>query len=153
MTCTLNPKYIGIVYVTFGVCSAIASLTISFWTKYFGRCSTMVVAAIINYSLIMFMFVWQPKQNELIILCLIGGLWGISEAVWSTQTKLLYNVLFPDRKEAGLSSYFFWATIGFMTFYLMMPHFRTDVALISLSVLLSLGMCGYTVIEYSGAKV
>ena len=124
------------------------SLTVTSCVKLIGRKAILIMAAILTYFLIITMFLWHPQQDQLFLLCILAGLWGISQAICYQQLTVLYGLLFQDQIEAGFSNFCFWESIGSMIFFIMMPHFRTTVALIILFLMLSIGLCGYFVVEF-----
>ena len=117
-------------------------------TEIIGRWPFMVLAALINYILIIMMLLWQPTEGDIVILCVITGLWGVSEGIWSTEISVLYGVLFPENNEAAFSNFCLWDALGFLLFYVMMPYVRIRIELIIMLIVLSLSMCGYGVIKY-----
>lgn len=68
-----------------GICQAISSYVFGRLVKYTGRIFVFVVAALINYGVIILMFLWSPKQSQMALLFVIAGLWGIADAIWQTQ--------------------------------------------------------------------
>ncbi|CAF1153528.1 unnamed protein product [Adineta ricciae] len=102
----------------------------------------------INYALIIFMFAWQPTQNQVVVLCVIAGLWGVSEAIGLTQLTVLYGMLFPETNEAAFANFCLWDATGFVICYILLPHVRVTVGLVILFLMLTFGMCGYMTIKY-----
>jgi len=94
------------------------------------------------------MFIWKPSEDQIIVLFILAGLWGLSDAVWQTQINAFYGVLFVDNDEAAFSNYRLWESIGFVLFYIITPYIRIRIALIILLIFLSLGMTGYGLTEY-----
>jgi hypothetical protein len=94
------------------------------------------------------MFIWKPSENEIYILFILAGLWGLADAVWQTQINAFYGVLFVQNDEAAFSNYRLWESIGFVLFYIITPHIRIRIALIILLIFLTLGMIGYGLTEY-----
>ena len=144
----MNAKYVGLVLIAYGVCDSIGSLSFGQLVKYIGRWPCFIIAAIINYSLIITMFLWKPSEDEMIILFILAGLWGLADAVWQTQINAFYGLLFVNNNEAAFSNYRLWESIGFVLFYIITPHIRIRIALIILLIFLSLGMTGYGLTEY-----
>jgi len=85
----LNKKnffsYVGLVMVCNGIFQALSSYVFGRLVKYTGRIFVFIVAALINYSMIILMFLWDPKQSQMVLLFVIAGLWGIADAIWQTQ--------------------------------------------------------------------
>ncbi len=94
------------------------------------------------------MFNWKPSDNQIAILFVIAGLWGLADAVWQTQINAFYGVLFVENDEAAFSNYRLWESIGFVLFYIITPYIRIRIALIILLIFLTFGMLGYGLIEY-----
>jgi len=136
------------VLIAFGVCDSIASFVFGLLVKLVGRWPCFATATIINYALIIFMLVWHPSQDQIVVLFIVAGLWGVADAVWQTQINALYGILFPDTSEAAFSNYRLWEATGFSLFYLITPHIRVRLSLIILLVFLSAGIVGYALAEY-----
>ena len=68
-----------------GICQAISSYVCGRLVKYTGRIFVFVAAALINYAIIIVMFLWSPKEDQIVILFVIAGFWGIAGAIWQTQ--------------------------------------------------------------------
>jgi hypothetical protein len=116
--------------------------------KFIGRWPCFILAAVINYSLILIMFLWKPSENQIYILFILAGLWGLADAVWQTQINSFYGVLFVDNDEAAFSNYRLWESTGFVIFYIITPYIRIRLALIILLIFLTIGMIGYGITEY-----
>jgi len=98
------------------------------------------------------MFIWKPSPNQIIILFILAGLWGLADAVWQTQINSFYGVLFVDNNEAAFSNYRLWESTGFVIFYIITPYIRIRSSLIILLIFLTLGMIGYGTTEYRFRK-
>ena len=68
-----------------GICQALSSYIFGRLVKYTGRIFVFVIAALINYAMIILMFLWEPKQSQMWVLFFTAGLWGIADAIWQTQ--------------------------------------------------------------------
>lgn len=73
--------------IVFGVCDALSSFAFGHIAKHVRRIFCLILAAIINYALIITMIIWVPKENQLWVLFVIAGLWGIADGCWQTQSK------------------------------------------------------------------
>lgn len=144
----MNAKYVGLVLIAYGICDSIGSVSFGQLVKYLGRWPCFVLAALINYSLIITMFLWKPTDSTIVVLFVLAGLWGVADAVWQTQINAFYGVLFVEHSEAAFSNYRLWESIGFVLFYIITPHIRIRIALIILLIFLTLGMVGYGLTEY-----
>ncbi|CAF1479647.1 unnamed protein product [Didymodactylos carnosus] len=87
VSCAFNAKYVGLILIAYGVCDSIGSLTFGQLVKFFGRIPCFIIAAVCNYTLIIVMLIWKPNENQTYVLFLIAGFWGLSDAVWQTQTN------------------------------------------------------------------
>lgn len=143
VTCTFNAKYVGLILIAYGICDSIGSIGFGQLVKLIGRWPCFVIGAVINYALIITMLVWKPMANQMFVLFIIAGLWGVSDAVWQTQINSFYGVLFADKNEAAFSNYRLWESTGFVLFYIITPFIRIRMALVILLVFLTLGMMGY----------
>jgi hypothetical protein len=94
------------------------------------------------------MFFWKPSANQIVVLFILAGLWGLADAVWQTQINSFYGTLFADEKEAAFSNYRLWESTGFVVFYIITPYIRLRLSLIILIISLTLGMMGYGTTEY-----
>jgi MFS family permease len=148
VSCTLNAKYVGLVLIAYGICDSIGSVSFGQIAKLVGRWPCFLLAAIINYSLIVTMFVWKPTENQIVVLFVLAGLWGVADAVWQTQINAFYGVIFVDKDEAAFSNYRLWESSGFVLFYIITPYIRIRLALIILVIFLTMGMLGYGLTEY-----
>jgi predicted MFS family arabinose efflux permease len=89
--------------VCYGICQAISSYVFGRLVKHTGRIIVFTIAALINYSMIILMFLWEPKQSQMYLLFIIAGFWGIADAIWQTQVigkiiikflNLIYSIYF-----------------------------------------------------------
>lgn len=143
-----NAKYIGLIFIAYGVCDSIGSLAFSQLVKLIGRWPCFVVASTINYILIAIMLVWHPSDSQILVLFLLAAFWGVTDAVWQTQLNAFYGVLFVDNHEAAFSNYRLWESVGFAFFYIITPYIRVRIAMIILIFFLSFGVSGYALTEY-----
>ncbi|CAF3997254.1 unnamed protein product [Rotaria sp. Silwood1] len=95
-----------------------------------------------------FLFAQFTQVSARIFLTANDGLWGAADAVWQSQTSVLYGVLFTDNNEAAFSNYRLWGSAGFAFFYILLPRIRTRITLIILLVSLSVGISDYALVEY-----
>jgi predicted MFS family arabinose efflux permease len=87
ITCAVGIKYVGLVMIVFGVCDALSSFTFGHVAKYVRRIYCLMFAAVINYGLIITMMIWVPREEQLWVLFILAGLWGIADGCWQTQSK------------------------------------------------------------------
>ena len=82
---TISFSYVGLIMVCNGVFQTLSSYLFGRLVKYTGRICVFVVASLINYAMIILMLLWEPNPDQLIVLFVMAGLWGISDAIWQTQ--------------------------------------------------------------------
>ena len=152
VTCSLSAKYVGFVLMVYGVSDSISSLVIGQIVKTIGRWPCFTIGALINYSLITIMFVWQPTKNPIGVLFILAGLWGVADAIWITLINAFYGVIFDDNSEAAFSNYRLWESCGYLLIVAITPYIHVHSILIILVVFLSLGMSGYGFVEYRWQK-
>ncbi|CAF4764066.1 unnamed protein product [Rotaria sp. Silwood1] len=148
VSCAINAKYVGLIMIAFGVCDSIGSFVFGQLVKVVGRWPCFAIATLISYAMIITMLVWRPLADQIVVLFIIAGFWGVADAVWQSQTSALYGVLFTDNNEAAFSNYRLWESAGFAFFYILLPRIRTRITLIILLVSLSVGISGYALAEY-----
>ncbi len=78
-------SFIGLVLICNGVCTALSSYVFGALVKYIGRVGCFIIAGVLNYATIILMYLWEPLEDQMYILYIIAGLWGISDAVWQSQ--------------------------------------------------------------------
>ena len=88
ITCAVGIKYVGLVMIVYGVCDALSSFAFGQIAKYVRRLYCLMFAALINYSLIITMMIWVPNENQLWVLFVLAGLWGVADGCWQTQSSL-----------------------------------------------------------------
>jgi hypothetical protein len=62
--------------------------------KYVGRMPCFLIAAGINYAMILTMMFWQPNPNQIYMLFIIPAFWGLGDAVWQTQINGGFEIFF-----------------------------------------------------------
>ncbi|CAF1370961.1 unnamed protein product [Adineta ricciae] len=152
VSCTFSAKYVGLVMIAFGICDSVGSFAFGQLVKVVGRWPCFAIATVINYALVITMLIWHPSSNQIVVLFIIAGLWGVADSVWQSQTSALYGVLFNDTNEAAFSNYRLWESVGFAFFYIITPYARTRIILIILLSFLTVGISGYIIIEYRCRK-
>lgn len=148
VSCTINPKYVGLIMIAFGISDSIGSFIFGHLVKLVGRWPCFAIATIISYAMIITMLIWRPSTNQISVLFVIAAFWGLADAVWQSQTSALYGVFFTDNNEAAFSNFRLWESAGFALFYILIPRIRTRTTLIILLVFLSIGIVGYALAEY-----
>ncbi|UJR22295.1 hypothetical protein I4U23_025353 [Adineta vaga] len=147
ITCLIGIRYVGLVMVCNGVFQALSSYVFGRLVKYTGRIFVFVVAALINYAMIILMFLWNPQSNQMVLLFVIAGFWGIADAIWQTQVIATYTVLYSETDPSALAKYRLWKSVGFVITYSYSSYITIRLSLILLLVYLSLSMICYAFVE------
>jgi predicted MFS family arabinose efflux permease len=89
-------SYIGLVMICNGICNALCSYIFGDLVKYIGRIGCFIIATILNYASIIVMYFWEPVEDQMYVLFIIAGMWGVADAVWQSQVVgiiLFYIIL------------------------------------------------------------
>ncbi|CAF1362774.1 unnamed protein product [Adineta steineri] len=138
ITCLIGIRYVGLVMVCNGIFQALSSYIFGRLVKYTGRIFVFSIAALINYAMIILMFLWEPKSSQMVLLFVIAGFWGIADAIWQTQVIATYTVLYSDTDPSALAKYRLWKAIGFVITYSYSSYVTIRTSLILLLIYLSI---------------
>ena len=79
---------VGFIMASYGGSTTISALLTSRLAKYTGRHVLFALAVIIQMSIFVAMFVFDPKGNkDLPYLFVIAVAWGLAEGIWQTQSN------------------------------------------------------------------
>ncbi|MEE6475338.1 hypothetical protein FKM82_010717 [Ascaphus truei] len=148
VTCTLGIHFVGYVMICFAATNAICSLLFGKLAQYTGRVPLFYLAAVTNAATIIALLLWKPHPNQLPVFFVFPALWGMSDAIWQTQTNALYGVLFDDHKEAAFANYRLWESLGFVIAYGYSTFICVSVKLYILLSVLVVSMVLYECVEY-----
>ncbi|XP_064270090.1 protein unc-93 homolog A isoform X5 [Passer domesticus] len=136
-------------------------------------------AAVLNTSCIITVLLWKPDPKQLAVFFVIPGLWGVSDAVWQTQTNgaensktwlikrdvlpayliwahvvktSLYGILFEKNKEAAFANYRLWESVGFVIAFAYSTKLQVYIKTYIVLSVLVLSMVTYGAVEYLEAK-
>ncbi|XP_048343369.1 protein unc-93 homolog A isoform X2 [Sphaerodactylus townsendi] len=87
VTCALGINYVGYVMICFSATNSLCSMLFGKISQFTGRKALFVLAAIINLACIITLLLWKPHREYLAVFFIIPALWGISDAIWQTQTN------------------------------------------------------------------
>ncbi|XP_029657148.1 UNC93-like protein, partial [Octopus sinensis] len=147
ITCSLGVWNIGYIMISFGVVDAICSFSFGRMVQWVGHIPFFVLATIVHGGLQIFLLVWTPDPNKVVIFYVISGLWGMGDAVIQTQINALYGFLFSDNTEAAFANYRLWESVGFVMTFLYSTHVNIAIRLYICLGFLFFGMTGYAVVE------
>ncbi|NXX64496.1 UN93A protein, partial [Spizella passerina] len=152
VTCALGIQYVGYMMICFAGINSLCSLLFGKISQFTGRKLLFALAAVLNTSCLITVLLWKPDPKQLAVFFVIPGLWGVSDAVWQTQTNALYGILFEKNKEAAFANYRLWESVGFVIAFAYSTKLQVYIkASIVLSVL-ALSMLTYGAVEYLEAK-
>ncbi|XP_067097906.1 protein unc-93 homolog A-like [Osmerus mordax] len=143
VTCALGIHFVGYVMICFGTTSSLFSYLFGHLSQYTGRVALFTLAAVINLSCILALLFWKPHPDQLPVFFVFPALWGLADAVWQTQTNVLYGVLFHGHKEAAFANYRLWEAVGYVMAFSSSRFLCVDVKLYILlsALLLSVSLC------------
>ncbi|KAK7500311.1 hypothetical protein BaRGS_00008534 [Batillaria attramentaria] len=149
ISCTLGIWNIGYVMICYGVVDAICSFVFGRLVQYVGHIPFFVLATVLHGGLQIFLLLWEPSQDHVIVFYCVAALWGMGDAVIQTQINALYGSLFTANTEAAFANYKLWESVGFV-----MPYAYNDYKYmctykklyVSLA-FLGTGILGYTAVE------
>ncbi|XP_041952392.1 protein unc-93 homolog A-like [Alosa sapidissima] len=152
VTCALGIHVVGYVMICFGVTGSLFSYVFGRLSQYSGRMTLFILAAVTQLSCILVLLLWKPHPDQLPIFFVIGGLWGMADAVWQTQTNALYGVLFHSQKEAAFANYRLWESVGYVIAFVCSFFLCVDVKLYMLLAVLLLSVSLCCIVEYEESK-
>ena len=133
-------RYVGLFMVCNGICYVTSSYLFGWLSKYIGRIGCFLVAALLNYAMIILMYFWQPNNQQMIVLFVIAGVWAIADAIWQSQVigiftysknwfiyKCLlatYTVLYSESDPTAVAKYRLWKAVGSLITFSVSFHSR-----------------------------
>ncbi len=126
-------RFIGAVLTCNGICDAIFSYVFGGLVKYIGRLGCFIIAAALNYGSMFLMYFWEPNDDQVYILYIIAGAWGIADAAWQSQVvgiilfliisyildlfSAVYTVLYAETDSSAIAKYRLWKAVGSLVTY------------------------------------
>ncbi|CAF1032536.1 unnamed protein product [Rotaria sordida] len=147
ITCLVGIRFIGLVLMCNGICQAMSSYIFGGLVKYIGRLGCFIIATLLNYATIILMYLWEPNANQIYILFIIAGLWGVAAAAWQSQIIAAYTVLYADDDPSALAKYRLWQSIGALSTYSYASYVTIQMTLIILFSCLTVSMIFYCGVE------
>ncbi|NXT94801.1 UN93A protein, partial [Anhinga rufa] len=87
VTCALGIHYIGYVMICFSAVNSLSSLLFGKISQFTGRKLLFALATVTNTSCIIALLLWKPHPKQLAVFFVFSALWGLSDAIWQTQTN------------------------------------------------------------------
>ncbi|XP_069187580.1 UNC93-like protein [Procambarus clarkii] len=147
ISCVLGVHMVGYIIVCFGASSAVCALGMSLLVKVLGLVTVFTLGFLINLGLILVMIFWVPQPDDMIWFFIIGGIWGLSDAIWQTQVTVLYAVVFPKQMDEAFTNSVLWMCFGYSASYASSSVLCLNSKVIIFIILLVLGILGYYAIE------
>ncbi|XP_009272523.1 PREDICTED: protein unc-93 homolog A isoform X2 [Aptenodytes forsteri] len=152
VTCALGIHYVGYVMICFSSVNSLCSLLFGKISQFTGRKLLFALAAVTNTACIVALLLWKPHPKQLAVFFVFPALWGLSDAIWQTQTNGLYGILFEKHKEAAFANYRLWESFGFVIAFGYSTKLQVYIKLYILLSVLVLSMVTYGAVEYLEAK-
>ncbi|XP_026174996.1 protein unc-93 homolog A [Mastacembelus armatus] len=152
VTCALGIHFVGFVMMCFGASNSLCSFLFGRLARYTGRAALFAFAALANFSCIIALLYWRPHPEQLPVFFVFPALWGMSDAIWQTQTNALYGILFPREKEAAFANYRMWESLGFVIAFAYSTFLCLEYKLYILLAVLLLTSITYPIVEYHEHK-
>ncbi|NWY38919.1 UN93A protein, partial [Sylvia atricapilla] len=152
VTCALGIQYVGYVMICFAAVNSLCSLLFGKISQFTGRKLLFALATVTNTACIIALLLWKPHPKQLGVFFVFPALWGLSDAVWQTQTNGLYGILFEKHKEAAFANYRLWESLGFVIAFGYSTKLQAYIKLYILLSVLVLSMVTYGAVEYLEAK-
>ncbi|XP_009327481.1 PREDICTED: protein unc-93 homolog A isoform X2 [Pygoscelis adeliae] len=152
VTCALGIHYVGYVMICFSSVNSLCSLLFGKISQFTGRKLLFALAAVTNTACIIALLLWKPHPKQLAVFFVFPALWGLSDAIWQTQTNGLYGILFEKHKEAAFANYRLWESFGFVIAFGYSTKLQVYIKLYILLSVLVLSMVMYGAVEYLEAK-
>ncbi|XP_062497689.1 protein unc-93 homolog A isoform X2 [Pezoporus occidentalis] len=152
VTCALGIHYVGYVMICFSAVNSLCSLLFGKISQFTGRKLLFALAAVTNTACIIALLLWKPHPKQLAVFFVFPALWGLSDAIWQTQTNGLYGILFEKHKEAAFANYRLWESLGFVIAFGYSTKLQIYIKLYILLSMLVLSVVTYGAVEYLEAK-
>ncbi|XP_075940033.1 protein unc-93 homolog A [Anarhichas minor] len=152
VTCALGIHFVGYVMMCFGASNSLCSFLFGRLARYTGRAVLFFIAALGNFACIIALMFWRPHPDDLVVFFVFPALWGMSDAIWQTQTNALYGILFPRDKEAAFANYRMWESLGFVIAFAYSTFICLEYKLYILMAVLLLTVITYPIVEYHEHK-
>ncbi|NXU75725.1 UN93A protein, partial [Oreotrochilus melanogaster] len=148
VTCALGIHYVGYVMICFSAVNSLCSLLFGKISQFTGRKLLFALATSTNAACIAALLLWKPHPKQLAVFFVFPALWGLSDAVWQTQTNGLYGTLFEKHKEAAFANYRLWESLGFVIAFGYSPRLQVHTKLYILLAVLALAAVTYGAVEH-----
>ncbi|ESO90997.1 hypothetical protein LOTGIDRAFT_163509 [Lottia gigantea] len=148
VTCSIGIWNVGYIAICYGIVDAICCFTFGRLVQYVGHIPFFALAAVLHGSVQVTLLLWLPDPDMIYIYYILAGLWGMGDAVIQTQINALYGFLFTENTEAAFANYRLWESCGFIFAFAYNDYIATYIKLYVCMGVLSVGMMGYTAVEF-----
>ncbi|KAK6185208.1 hypothetical protein SNE40_007493 [Patella caerulea] len=148
VTCSLGIWNVGYIAICYGIVDAFCCYTFGRLVQYVGHIPFFILAAILHGCAQVVMLLWTPDPSVIYVYYVLAALWGMGDAVIQTQINALYGLLFTDNTEAAFANYRLWESVGFIFSFAYNDYIPTYIKLYVCMGALSVGMAGYSAVEF-----
>ncbi|XP_061162614.1 protein unc-93 homolog A-like isoform X2 [Saccostrea echinata] len=104
VSCPLGIHMVGYTMIGYGVCGGLSSWISGILCQYVGRVALISSAACLDLALLLFMVLWEPNPEQMVLFFLLLGAWGVADGVWISQVNSIVSALFHDKLEDAFAS-------------------------------------------------
>ncbi|KAH8410869.1 hypothetical protein KR222_002696, partial [Zaprionus bogoriensis] len=148
VACGWGISKIGFAMICFGVANAVAAGIAGALVERIGRVTLAALCAVINLSLLAYMYTWEAREGDYMSYCAFAAIWGICDGVWLVVVNAFYGILFPNHLIAAYSNFRLWESTGSVIGYVISSQLCTSTKLTILMCVMVVGCVGYGLIEY-----
>ncbi|GFY76732.1 UNC93-like protein [Trichonephila inaurata madagascariensis] len=152
VACAWGTYHVPLVAMFSGAVCCIVSLSAGWIVKRVGRIPVFFSASIINIATNIFFLFWKPSADEPVLFFVASGLWGIFVAVFWSQLRAFYGVLFKANEEAAFAVFHVWYSLGLALSFAYSNHFCTSAKIYSMIAICTLSFIGYLSVEVLNRK-
>ncbi|XP_067671143.1 protein unc-93 homolog A-like [Haliotis asinina] len=147
VSCPFGIQNVGYVMTGYGVCSAASSFLFSKLAQYTRRYALLGLAAVLQMTLMLWLYHWVPSHHNIHLIYIIASVWGVSEGIWKTQTNSVLGEIFQDNKQSAFAVYEGFKSIALTCTFVYSTKLCVSVKLIIAMTFLVLGMTLYALVE------
>jgi len=152
VTCIVGIDGVGLIAMVFGVADAVACMVAGKAAKLTGQSGMLAIGVVIQAAFIPLMLFKTPSPDETYIFYIVAAFWGISDAIWQTQTSSMVGVVFKDNQESAFACWRLWQQLGFCFSFATSPVLCTGVSLWIGLAMLVVAAAGLAVVEVKARR-
>lgn len=82
VACGWGISKIGFAMICFGVANAVAAGIAGALVERIGRVTLAALCAVVNLSLLGYMYTWEAREGDYLSYCAFAAIWGICDGIW-----------------------------------------------------------------------